>query len=184
MSSRGRRYGFTGRYYPLAGGDGNHDGVCSSATGAYVRKIGLALRARTCSSDRALGGQLVRQNRAVDIDKEHARWTAIERDAGYIRARLRLLTADEGGRRTPIGSGYRSHWAFPPDVHDERHDAPLTLESGPDNWLDPSEETTVRLHPLLPDLWPPVAPGLRLTMLEGARVVGVAKVVQVVAPAA
>jgi hypothetical protein len=44
------------------------------------------------------------------------------------------------------------------------------------------ETTTVRLHPLAPDLWPALSPGLRLTMREGSRVVGVAGVIEVVTP--
>ena len=40
------------------------------------------------------------------------RWTAGECDVGYIRARLRLVSAEAGGRQTLITSGYRSHWAF------------------------------------------------------------------------
>ena len=94
----------------------------------------------------------VRQNRAVDIDREHRRWTSIERERGYIRARLRLLTTEEGGRQSAIASCYRSHWAFAPEVHDESRDGPLTLESGPGQWLHPDAETMVRLHPLAPDL--------------------------------
>ena len=116
----------------------------------------------------------------MDIGREHERWSADERANGYIRARLRLLTSEEGGRQSPIALGYRSHWAFPAEIHADRHDAPLTIETGAGEWLDPGEEATVRLHPLFPDLWPPIVPGLRLTMLEGARVVGVAEVVEAV----
>lgn len=116
----------------------------------------------------------------MDIEHEHERWTADERENGYLRARLRLLTHDEGGRQSPIASGHRAHWAFAPEIHGERHDAPLTLETGPREWLDPGEEAMVRLHPLFPDLWPPIVPGIRLTMLEGARIVGVAEVVEAV----
>lgn len=120
----------------------------------------------------------------MDIRHEHERWTEAERENGYIRASLRLLSHDEGGRQSPIASGYRSHWAFPPEIHGERHDGPLTLEAGPSEWLDPGEEANVRLHPLFPDLWPPLVPGVRLTMLEGARVVGVAEVIEAVAAGA
>ncbi|MGK2876752.1 MAG: hypothetical protein ACSLEW_14135 [Nocardioides sp.] len=116
----------------------------------------------------------------MDIEHEHERWTADERENGYIRARLRLLTHDESGRQSPIASGYRAHWAFAPEIPGERHDAPLTLETGPIEWLAPGEEAMVRLHPLVPELWPPIVPGIRLTMLEGARVVGVAEVVEAV----
>lgn len=118
----------------------------------------------------------------MDPDREHDRWAATEPERGYIRAWLRLLTAEQGGRQTPIRSGYRSHWAFPPDFHRERHDAPLTLEAkGP---FTPGEEAMVRLHPLVPELWPPVFPGLRLSMFEGARLIGLADVVEVIHPVA
>ena len=120
-------------------------------------------------------------NQAVDIERERERWSEDERTHGYIRARLRLLTTVEGGRNGPIFTGYRSHWSFPRDVHAERHDAPLTLEDG--DALELGEEAMARLHPLFPELWPPVTPGLRLNMLEGARVVGTAEVVEAVPPA-
>jgi translation elongation factor EF-Tu-like GTPase len=122
----------------------------------------------------------VDDNRGVDIEREHERWSDEERAHGYIRARLRLLTTDEGGRNSPIYSGHRSHWAFPPEVHEERHDAPLTLEGT--RVLALGDEAMARLHPLFPELWPEVEPGLRLTMLEGARIVGTAEVVEVVPP--
>lgn len=118
----------------------------------------------------------------MDDASEQQRWASIEREQGYIRATLRLLNAAEGGRQTPIASGYRSHWSFPPEIHDEGHDAPLTVESGPEQWLDPGVETPVRLHPLFPRHWPTVAPGLRLNMMEGARLVGIAEVVEVIPP--
>ncbi|MBY8864006.1 hypothetical protein K7711_46615 [Nocardia sp. CA2R105] len=114
-------------------------------------------------------------------DHEHNRWTATESERGYIRARLQLLTTEQGGRRAPLHSGYRAHWAFPPDMHAENHDAPLTLETV--RTLAPGEEAMIRLHPLRPDLWPTITPGVRLSMLEGARLVGSADAVEVVTPA-
>ncbi|MEA5362488.1 hypothetical protein VA596_23325 [Amycolatopsis sp., V23-08] len=116
----------------------------------------------------------------MSAESEHSRWTAAEPERGYIRARLRLLTAGQGGRQNPIRSGYRSHWGFPPDLHPDSHDAPLTLEVV--KTLSPGEQAMVRLHPLVPDLWPPVTSGLRLSMYEGARIVGRADVVEVVPP--
>ncbi|GAB2556250.1 hypothetical protein GCM10027167_73870 [Nocardia heshunensis] len=115
----------------------------------------------------------------MDPDHEHDRWTATEPARGYIRARL-LLPISEEGRRTPIRSGYRAHWAFPPDFHPDHHDAPLTLETG--RTLAPGEEAMVRLHPLVPDLWPPITPGLRLSMLEGSRLVGLAEIEEAIPP--
>jgi len=41
----------------------------------------------------------------------------------------------------------------------------------------------VRLHPLVPDLWPAITPGLRLEMREGSRVVGHAEITEIVSPA-
>jgi hypothetical protein len=58
---------------------------------------------------------LVRHNPAVDIEREQERWTADERERGYIRARLRLLTTEEGGRHSPT---LALSWStsFPPVV--------------------------------------------------------------------
>lgn len=127
-------------------------------------------------------GMSMRQYGTVDVEREHDRWSEVEAEHWYVRARLRLLTPAEDGRQTGIASGYRSHWTFPAAAHREGHDAPLTLEGGPGVWLEPGDEADVRLHPLAPELWPILTPGLELTMREGARVVGVAEVVEVVHP--
>jgi len=121
----------------------------------------------------------MRHNRLVDIDGERERWSQHEHEHGYIRARLRLLKPVEGGRHTPIFTGYRSHWAFPPEIHNERHDAPLLIEDS--DALGLGEEAIVRLHPLAPQLWPTLHEGDQLEMLEGARLFGVANVVETVA---
>lgn len=124
----------------------------------------------------------VRQTQAVVEEREHDRWTSTENERWYVRARLHLVASQRGGRAGPIASGYRSHWTFPPAIHDEGHDAPLTLENGRGRWLQPGEDATVRLHPLAPQLWPTLTPGVLLTMQEGARVVGIAEVLEVVFP--
>jgi hypothetical protein len=167
-----------------------YDGMAMHTSGASIRLTGDdpdALLARLIDE----ANHLVPDERALRLEKfqascvdQHNRITSTERSEGYIRARLRLRSTSDGGRRTAMASGYRSHWAFPPEVHAERHDAPLTFEAGPEHWLAPGEEATVRLHPLVPDLWPVVRPGLELTLLEGARVIGTARVLEVVAPAA
>jgi hypothetical protein len=56
----------------------------------------------------------------------------------------------------------------------------LTLEGR--KTLAPGNEAMIRLHPLARDLWPPLSPGLRLSMLEGPLLVGLADVVNVVPP--
>ena len=53
---------------------------------------------------------------------------------GYFRVRLRLLTADEGGRSSGIADGYRASWNFDADRQTEPlviHDAPLLIEGTP-----------------------------------------------------
>lgn len=115
-------------------------------------------------------------------DRDIARWQEHERQQGYIRARLRLLTSEQGGRSGPIYSGYRSCWGSPPDVHEDMHDGPLLIEG--QDVLNPGEVATVRLHPLFPEYWPEVSEGLILGMFEGSRQVGEAVVVEVVSPSA
>ena len=46
--------------------------------------------------------------------------------------------------------------------------------------LGPGQQATVRLHPLCPDLWPDLVPGIRLAMMEGARVIGYAEVLETI----
>jgi hypothetical protein len=114
-------------------------------------------------------------------EREAERWLRSERERGFIRARLRLLTTEEGGRRTPIVSGYRSCWSFPNELTNDMHDGPLTIEEASNLGL--GEEATVRLHPLSPEYWPRIGPGRKLGMHEGAKLVGTAIVVEVVSPA-
>lgn len=169
---------------------GVYDGSATHKSGASIHLTGEdpdELLARLVGE----ADNLTPDDQAMALEEAQALWvdqhnriTSSERNAGYLRARLRLLPTSDGGRRTAMASGYRSHWAFPPEVHDERHDAPLTFEAGPEHWLAPGGEATVRLHPLVPELWPAVRPGLVLTLLEGARVIGNAEVLEVVPPVA
>lgn len=167
-----------------------YEGSATHASGASIRLTGedpdeLLAKLRGEATRLMPDGNARRLGEAhVSVVAQHLRITSTERDEGYIRARLRLRPSSDGGRRTAMASGYRSHWAFPPEVHAERHDAPLTFEEGPERWLSPGEEATVRLHPFAPDLWPVVRPGLELTLLEGARVIGTARVLEVVPPLA
>ncbi|WP_421732443.1 hypothetical protein [Cellulomonas sp.] len=116
----------------------------------------------------------------MEIEREHQRWLDHELEHGYIRVRLRLLTTAEGGRRTSIYSGYRAHWGFPPEVHRESHDAPLVLEDALE--LELGQSATARIHPMWPQGWPEVTPGLRLGMFEGSRLVGTAEVLSQIGP--
>ncbi|SKB10100.1 hypothetical protein [Aeromicrobium choanae] len=113
---------------------------------------------------------------ARDLD----RWQEHGREHGYIRARLRLLTTEQGGRQGAIHSGYRSCWGFPLALHADMHDGPLLIERR--EILDPGEVAIVCLHPLFPEFWPEVSEGLPLVMFEGSRKVGEAVVIEVVPP--
>jgi hypothetical protein len=113
-------------------------------------------------------------------DRDLERWQEHERQHGYIRARLRLIASDDDGRTSPIYSGYRSCWGFPPELHGDMHDGPLLIED--QEILEPGGVAVVRLHPLFPDYWPEVSAGLKLGMFEGSRQVGEAVVIEIVNP--
>jgi hypothetical protein len=165
--------------------------------GQAMHSSGASIRLNDTDPDELLtrlkreATSLMSVRQTISLDESQALWvtqhhriTAAEDESGYLRARLRLRSTADGGRRTAMASGYRAHWAFSPEVHADRHDAPLTFEAGPEHWLAPGEVATVRLHLLVPELWPDVSPGLELTLLEGARVIGTARVLEVVPPIA
>ncbi|MEU8184990.1 hypothetical protein AB0B85_14385 [Micromonospora sp. NPDC049044] len=108
-----------------------------------------------------------------------ARWESIH---GTVRAELRLLSATEGGRRTPIpGKGIlRPLWnlgrctaAGDPDLLVAR----VWVESAPA--LPPGATGSVRLGPLSPALWRHLQPGMTITMYEGRPAVGTATIIEV-----
>jgi hypothetical protein len=117
---------------------------------------------------------------------ERARWERREREDGFLRVRLRLLTSDEGGRRGPIAGGYRASWNIGSRVQSDDwtiSDAPLLLEDREDEeWLAPGATADVRIHPLFPEFWTHVVPGDHIDMHEGSRVVGHGEVLEIVAP--
>ena len=110
------------------------------------------------------------------------RWREKGSAEGYVRVRLRLLTADEGGRKTPIADGYRACWDIG-TVEDGKpcfNDAPLLLEEG--DTLDLGVEATVRLHPLAWQYWGEIRSGQVITMHEGRKLVGRATVLARIGP--
>ena len=101
-------------------------------------------------------------------------WLKYEREHGCIRARLRVLTADEGGRLGPIFAGYRPDWNIGNLDDNGRptiNGAPLLIEGADE--VPPGGEAVVRLHPLAPEFWTGVTVGQRIEMQEGPRVVAV-----------
>ncbi|MFF7240936.1 hypothetical protein [Streptomyces collinus] len=112
-------------------------------------------------------------------------WRAWEMRHGTLRARLSLLSTEEGGRRTDFsGQGrLRPLWDIgnlAPDGGQSVNVAWLWVESAPR--MAPGESATVRLAPLSPEQWRHVQPGDVITMHEGRPVVGTAVVIEVAPP--
>ncbi|MGY3205315.1 hypothetical protein [Streptomyces sp. TE5632] len=112
-------------------------------------------------------------------------WRAREMEHGTFRARLSLLSTEEGGRRTAFsGQGQlRPLWDIgnrAPDGGQAVNVAQLWVEGAPG--LAPGESATVRLAPLSPEQWRHVQPGDVITMHEGGPVVGTATVIEVAPP--
>jgi hypothetical protein len=106
-----------------------------------------------------------------------------ERTRGYIRAELALRTTEDGGRRGPFASGYRPQWDLGDRTPDGRilySDAELWLET--EAMLSPGCTAIVRLHPFFPEYWGGVREGATLGMYEGNRLLGEARVLEVVPP--
>jgi translation elongation factor EF-Tu-like GTPase len=117
--------------------------------------------------------------------KDRAHWERRERDQGFLRVRVRLLTTEEGGRQSPIFDGYRAAW----DIGNlsesgewTTKDAPLLFENR--DSLPLGETAEARIHPIAPELWTDVSAGAQIAMHEGLRVVGRAEVLEVVGPTA
>jgi hypothetical protein len=114
----------------------------------------------------------------VAMADQVARLLEYENEHGYVRVRLTLTSTEDGSRRPPIASGYRSCW----DVSQEGDqsmltDAPLLIEGA--EWLDVGPSAIARLHPLFPKNWADVGQRQVLGMYEGARRVGVATVLEI-----
>jgi hypothetical protein len=65
-------------------------------------------------------------------ENQRVHWEERERELGFIRVRIRLLDAAEGGRQGPIASGYQASWDIGNRTESgERtlNDAPLLLEN-------------------------------------------------------
>jgi hypothetical protein len=117
-------------------------------------------------------------------DWEDERFDALEREHGYVRARLRLTATESGGKKRSIRSGYRPQWDLGFRTEDGEIaycDAQVRLLSI--ETLAPGAEAEVRLHPFFPEYWHDVAAGDVLSLYEGNRRLGEAHVIEVVPPA-
>ena len=111
------------------------------------------------------------------------RWRGWEVRHGIIRAELRLVAPEAGGRRLPVpGDGrLRPLWAIDrPAPGADLHVARVRVESAPA--IPPGGQGVIRLAPLAPENWRHLEPGAVITMHEGRPTVGTATIVQVVPP--
>jgi translation elongation factor EF-Tu-like GTPase len=99
--------------------------------------------------------------------------------AAFIEADVRLLTPEQGGRRSGIWSGYRCNcWIGHVGEDGERtyNDATFYL-LGVDE-LPPGASAHARVQPHNPDEWSGLDVGARFELCEGPRVIGDAVIVK------
>ena len=94
-----------------------------------------------------------------------------------VRARLYVLSTEEGGRRTRIATGYRAAcWIEPIDPAIGGNDGLVTVED--EDSIAPGSENVVHIRFLHPDLvGDKLKSGLTFEIREGARVVARATVI-------
>jgi translation elongation factor EF-Tu-like GTPase len=92
-----------------------------------------------------------------------------------IEAEIRFLTTEEGGRHTPVRSGYR------PQFYYDGHDWDAHQEYPDIEWVHPGETARTLLWFLSPDAHlGRVHVGMEFEVREGARVVGRGHVMKVI----
>jgi hypothetical protein len=100
----------------------------------------------------------------------------------FIRAEVRLKATADGGRMRPTFSGFTCPcWigARTDDGEKAFNDAAIWFESR--DRLDPGETAMARLQPAVPAYWADVEVGLVIELYEPWRVVGEARVVELLA---
>lgn len=94
-----------------------------------------------------------------------------------IRAVIHFASTAQGGRKTPIRSGYRPPFYFRSDPN-TGYDGVVTLEDR--SQAMPGEECIAHVRFIHPELvWDLLEPNARFTIQEGARVVASGTVLQV-----
>lgn len=98
-------------------------------------------------------------------------------DTGRLyRATLSLLPTSEGGRLTPIRSGYRPTVWLGQTTAGRRvfHDAEFTLPSAAE--LAPGQAASVYVRPAHPEHWSHVCAGAEVSVYEGNHKIGTARI--------
>lgn len=102
-----------------------------------------------------------------------------------VRARVYFLPTEEGGRHTPVSSGYSPGFDFGVVGNDgtKMQNGGMMIFEGQELIL-PGDECVVRIRPLVPELVQPVIrPNLEFNVMEGGRVVGRGTILEIlVAP--
>ena len=97
----------------------------------------------------------------------------MDKDCRLVEAEIRYLTAEEGGRRLGVKSGYRGQFHYPKDGSD--WDATQEFPDKGDDIVVLGETVRVKLY-FHPDRWVEIheariEPGLKFLIREGTRVV-------------
>jgi len=96
----------------------------------------------------------------------------------FLEVRLSLLSPAEGGRTSPVKSGYMPNWWLPETSTPTLASASIELVDVDD--LRPGATATARVVPFAPELWEGIDVGVELVMTEGPdRHVGTAVVTRV-----
>ena len=95
-----------------------------------------------------------------------------------IRAKIQFLRTEEGGRHSPVRSGYRPHFTFEQDPPSD-FDGVIHLEGR--EWASPGDEVTAWIAFAHPEYAPGcLKPDATFTAREGARVVGRVTVLELI----
>ena len=101
--------------------------------------------------------------------------------AAFIDAEIRLLTPEEGGRRSAISSGYRCNcWVGHMSGESPAYNDATVHLVGVDS-IEPGETGRARVQPHFPDEWSHLDIGSQFELCEGPRVIGVARVLDLFA---
>lgn len=122
------------------------------------------------------------ENLELHDKAKRCRFRIYEAEHGFIEVRLTLTPSESGGRARSVFTGYTPNWNIGHRTDSgemEINGASITLEDAQS--IPPGGTGLVRLHPLWQDAWTKVAPGMQIAMHEGARVVGRAVVLRVMA---
>ncbi|MGE6757080.1 hypothetical protein ACQKGO_03620 [Corallococcus interemptor] len=103
------------------------------------------------------------------------------RERLLIRAVVKLLTPEEGGSQGPVGKEFRPNW----NIGSRTDDGQMALDGGfvtldDAGPLVPGQEKEAVIEPLLPEPWQHVAQGMEIPMHAGARVIGSARILEIV----